>query len=161
MFGRIVAIGLLASALVFAQRGGGGGGRGGGGGDMGGGGMGFGGATNKLDRLAESLKLTKDQKKDIKQAMDDAQKEATPIKEQLSKSRLALAEAVAANKPKEEQDKASQAVGELETQMTSLELHTFAKMAAMLQDDQKKGNGLTSLFLLTNNAFQGKNWNEM
>jgi len=159
MFGKIVTIGLLTSVLVFAQRGGG---RGGGGGDMGGGGGGMGfGATNKLDRLAESLKLTKDQKKDIKQAMDDAQKEATPIKEQLSKSRLALAEAVAANKPKEEQDKASQVVGELETQMISLELHTFAKMAAMLQDEQKKGQGLTSLFLLTNNAFQGKNWNEM
>ena len=56
---------------------------------------------------------------------------------------------------------ASQAVGELETQMTSLELHTFAKMAAMLEDEQKKGQGLTSLFLLTNNAFRGKNWNEM
>ncbi|MEO8597749.1 MAG: hypothetical protein ABI759_30795 [Candidatus Solibacter sp.] len=159
MFGRIVTIGILASALVFAQRGGGGGGRGGGGGDMGPSGSFGGGAASKLDRLAETLKLDKDQKKDIKTAMDDAQKEALPVKEQLSKSRLAVAEAVAANKPKEDLDKACLAVGELETQMNTIELKTFAKMAGLLQDDQKKQNGVTLLFLMTKDAFLGKNWN--
>ena len=82
---------------------------------------------SRLDRLADTLKLNKDQKKDIKATMDDAQKEATPLHEQMNKSRLAIAEAVAAGKPKEEIEKAVMGEAELETQMTALELHAFAK----------------------------------
>ena len=98
MLARIITVGLLASTLVLAQRGGGGGGGRGGGGGGNAPSMGFGGAS-RLDRLAEALKLTKDQKKDIKATMDDAQKEATPLHEQMNKSRLAVAEAIAAAKP--------------------------------------------------------------
>ena len=85
----------------------------------GGGGMpsgGFGPAT-RLDRMSEALKLSKDQKKDVKAAMDDAQKEATPIHEQMTKSQLAIAEAIAAGKSKEEVDKAIHSEADLETQM--------------------------------------------
>src|SRR5450756_2244695 len=121
---RILLAGLLASTLVFAQRGGGGGGGRGGGGNVPN--MGFGGGT-RLDRMSETLKLSKDQKKDVKAAMDDAQKEATPIHDQITKSRMAIAEAIAAGKSQEEIDKAVHSEAELDTQMTSLELHTFAK----------------------------------
>ena len=69
MLARIFSVGLLASMLVFAQRGGGGGGRGG---NSTMSNMTFGGS--RLDRLGDALKLTKDQRKDIKAAMDDAQK---------------------------------------------------------------------------------------
>jgi len=87
----------------------------------------FGGSTTRLDRLTDTLKLNKDQKKDIKATLDDAQKEATPLHEQMNKSRLAIAEAVAAGKPKEEIEKAVMAEAEMETQMTALELNAFAK----------------------------------
>jgi len=157
MFTRILTIALLASTLVFAQRGGGGGGRGGGGGGMPSGG--FGGSTNRLDRLTETLKLNKDQKKDIKATMDDAQKEATPLHEQMNKSRLAIAEAVAAGKPKEEIEKAVYSEAELETQMIALELHAFAKSLSFLEDDQKKAGGTQMIYTMVRGAFLGKNWN--
>jgi hypothetical protein len=155
MLTRILLAGLLASTLVFAQRGGGGGGRGGGGMGMGGGG--FGPAT-RLDRLSETLKLSKDQKKDVKAAMDDAQKEATPIHEQMTKSHLAIAEAIAAGKSKEEVDKAIHSEADLETQMVSIELHTFAKVIAFLEADQKQ-RGVQYVFAMLHGAFNGKNWN--
>ena len=156
MLSRILLAGLLASTLVFAQRGGGGGGgsRGGGGGIPS---MGFGGGT-RLDRLTETLKLSKDQKKDVKAAMDEAQKEATPIQDQMNKSRLAIAEAIAAGKSKEEVDKAVLGEAELETQMTSLELHAFAKVVSSLEVDQKQ-RGIPIVFAMVKGAFLGKNWN--
>jgi uncharacterized membrane protein len=154
MLSRILLAGLLASTLVFAQRGGGGGGRGGGGGMPS---MGSGGGT-RLDHLTEALKLSKDQKKDVKAAMDEAQKEATPIQDQMNKSRLAIAEAIAAGKSKEEVDKAVLGEAELETQMTSLELHAFAKVVSSLEVDQKQ-RGVPIVFAMVKGAFLGKNWN--
>ena len=117
----------------------------------------FGGAT-RLDRLSESLKLSKEQKKDVKAAMDEAQKEATPIHDQMNQSRLAIAEAIAAGKSKDEVDKAIRSVAELETQMTSVELHAFAKVVSFLEVDQKQ-RGVPSIFAMVRGAFLGKNWN--
>ena len=154
MLTRILLAGLLASTLVFAQRGGGGGSRGGGESMPS---MGFGGST-RLDRMTEALKLTKDQKKDVKAAMDDAQREATPIHEQMSKKRLAIAEAIAAGKPQEEIDKAVLAEAELVTMMASLELHAFAKVVAFLEVEQKQ-RGVPIVFAMVKDAFLGKNWN--
>jgi hypothetical protein len=156
MLARVLAVGFLACALVSAQRGGGGGGRGGGGLVPSGG---FGGSMSRLDRLTDTLKLNKDQKKDIKAALDDAQKEATPLHEQMNKSRLGIAEAVAAGKPKEEIEKAVMGEAELETQMTALELHAFAKALSFLEDDQKKAGGTMMIFSMVRGAFLGKNWN--
>lgn len=154
MIARILSIGLMSAALVLAQRGGGGGGRGG---DMGAP-LSFA-STNRLDRLANSLKLNKEQKKNIKATMDDAQKEATPLHEQMNKSRLEIAGAIAAGKPKEELEKAVLGAAELETQMTSLEVHAFAKALGFLEDDQKKAGGTMMLYSMVNGAFLGKNWN--
>jgi Spy/CpxP family protein refolding chaperone len=150
MLSRILLAGLLASALAFAQRGGGS--RGGGGapyGDFGG---------TRLDRLTDALKLTKDQRRDIKAVMDDAQKEATPVHEQLLQSHLAIAEAIAAGQSQPEIDQAVRHHAELETQMVSIELHAFAKAVVFLEADQKQV-GLRMVFLMVRGAFNGKNWN--
>src|SRR5437016_5121482 len=70
---KLILTGLLATALGVAQRGGGGG-MGGGEGGTGGGGMGADGGmgnismpriTNRIDVIAQSLKLDKDQKKNV------------------------------------------------------------------------------------------------
>lgn len=153
MLTRILLAGLLASALAFAQRGGGGGSRGGGSNMpyMGSGGT-------RFDRISDALKLSKDQKRDFKAAMDDAQKEATPIHDQMTQGRLAIAEAIAAGKSKEEVDKAVQSQAELETQMDSIELHAFAKIVAVLEPDQKQ-RGIQMMFAMVHGAFNGKNWN--
>ena len=152
MLSRMLLAGLLASTLVFAQRGGGGGR----GGNSSMPNMSFGGS--RLDRLGDALKLTKDQRKDIKAAMDDAQKEATPIHEQLIKGHLAIAETIAAGKSQEEIDKAVHSQAELETQMTSIELHVFAKVVVLLEADQKQ-RGIRLVFDMVRGAFNGKNWN--
>ena len=154
MLNRILLAGLLASAMAFAQRGGGGGGGGRGGSNMPG--MAFGGT--RLDRMSDALKLSKDQKRDVKAAMDDAQKEATPIHEQMMEGRLAIAEAIAAGKSQEEIDKAVHAEADLDTQMTSIELHAFAKAVSVLEADQKQ-RGIPMIFAMVHGAFNGKNWN--
>ncbi|MCU1238133.1 MAG: hypothetical protein JWP63_6100 [Candidatus Solibacter sp.] len=151
MLRQLLLAGLLASTLAFAQRGGGGGGGRGGGGTMPN--VGFGTAA-PLDRVSDSLKLTKDQKKEFKAAMDDAQKEATPIHEQILKSRLAIAEAVAAGKNQEELIKAE---GVLEAQMTEIELRTFAKITSTLDEEQKPRARM--LFMMMPGIFARKNWN--
>jgi Spy/CpxP family protein refolding chaperone len=155
MLSRILLAGLLTAMLAFAQRGGGGGG-----GERGGDSimprMNF--TGTRLDRLSDALKLSKDQKKDIKAAMDEAQKEATPLHEQLIKSRLAIAEAIAAGKSQEEIAKAVHSEAELETQMASIELHAFAKVVVLLQGGQKQ-QGIRLVFEMVRGVFNGKNWN--
>jgi Spy/CpxP family protein refolding chaperone len=140
----------LTSTLVLAQRGGGGRG----GSNMPGGNSG----ETRMDRLTSALKLSKDQRKEIKAAMDDAQKEAAPVYEQLPKSHLAIAEAIAAGKSHEEIDQAVHHHAELQTQIASIELHAFAKAVVLLEPDQKQ-RGIPLVFAMVRGAFGGKNWN--
>jgi uncharacterized membrane protein len=150
MLSRILLAGLAASTLVFAQ--------------WGGGGRGASKMPNmspgetRMDRLTSALKLSKDQRKGIKAAMDDAQKEATPIYELLPKSHLAIAEAIAAGKSQEEVDKAVHRRAEMETQIASIELHAFAKAVVFLEPDQKQ-RGIPLVFAMVRGVFGGKNWN--
>jgi len=154
MLGRIVMVGLVGAVLMFAQRGGGGGGGGGRGGGMVP--PGSFGPINKLDRISDMLKLSKDQKKDLKQIFDDAQKEAVPVHEQISKARLAVGEAVAAGK-QDDVAKAVDAEATLEAQMTVLELKAFSKFATTLEPDQQQRAG--ALFQMMRGMFSNKNWN--
>ena len=108
--------------------------------------------------MSDALKLTKEQKKDVKEVMDEAQKEASPIHEQITKSHLAIGEAIAAGKAQEEIDKAVRSEAELETQLASIELHAFAKVVASLEVDQKQ-RGVPMVFAMVRGAFNGKNWN--
>src|SRR5690348_6821259 len=116
MFSRLLLTGILAATLVSAQRGGGGAGDIG---DFGAGGSGGGGGRGgsrggpdlpsvypskptRLDQMTQVLKLDKEQKKVVKSLMDEAQKEAAPVREQLMKSRLAIGEAVQGNSGEED-----------------------------------------------------------
>jgi Spy/CpxP family protein refolding chaperone len=153
MLRRILVIGFLASALVFAQRGGGGGG-GGRGGAMAP--QGSFGPVNKMDRITDMLKLTKEQKKELKQTFDEAQKEAAPLNDQIDKARLAVGEAAIAGKA-EEIAKATEAEGALQTQMLMIELNAFTKVTAALDPDQQQKAG--GLFMMMRGMFTNKNWN--
>jgi hypothetical protein len=154
MVRRILFIGLLAAAAAFAQRGGGGG-RGGNSG-MNIPSTGFG-PTNRLDRITELLKLDKDQKKALKQTFDDAQKDATPVHEQMAKARLAIGEAVAAGKSQDEIAKAVNAEAALESQITTIELKAFAKVVAELDPEQQQK--AVGLYTMMAGLFNNKNWN--
>ena len=109
-----------------------------------------------MARINDLLKLTKDQRKELKQTFDEAQKEATPIHEQMNKARLAVGEAVVAGKA-EDLTKATEAEGSLETQMMMIELKAFAKVAAALDPDQQPR--AAGLFLMMRGMFNNKNWN--
>ena len=114
------------------------------------------GPVNKLDRITDMLKLTKDQRKDLKQIFDDAQKEATPVHDQMSKARGVIGEAVVAAKP-EEVTKAVDAEAALESQMTMIELKAFVQFAGMLDTDQQQR--APALFMMMRGMFSNKNWN--
>ena len=144
-------VALFASTLVFAQRGGGG--------SRGGApvpDIGFSRGT-PFDRMSEMLKLSKDQKKSFKTAMDEAQKEATPVHEQILKSRESIAEAVAAGKSQDDLAAAVKGEGTLEAQMAEIEMRTYVKIREGLEEDQRAHAG--SLFIMLRGIFSKKNWN--
>jgi hypothetical protein len=153
MFKRLLFTGLLAATLIYAQRGGG---KGGGskGPDMPTGSF----TASRLDRISTMLTLNKDQKKDLKTTFDEAQKEATPLHDQLAKARLAVGEAITGGKTPDEIAKAGAAVAQLDAQMVEIEIKAFTKVAFGLEDDQKQRAG--QLFSMMRGLFAGKNWNE-
>jgi hypothetical protein len=155
MLTRLWVGGVLAAGLVMAQ------GRGGGG-DMGG----RGGMDNvpimtsrpsRFDQMAQTLKLNKDQKKTLRSTMDEAQKEASPIREQMLKNQLAIGDAVRGGKGAEELGSLVGAEAALETRMAAVELKAFAKIYNSLDKDQQ---GLTRpVFGMMRGIFDGRNWN--
>lgn len=161
MLTKLMITGLLASTLVFAQRGGGGGGGGGGMGGESMGGMGGGGGSmvrvNRMEMITDMLKLNKDQKKLVKTTLDEGQKDAAPVREQLLKGRKAIAEAVVSGS----QDSINTAVNNYaaaEAQMAAIELQAFAKIYPTLEKDQQQHGG--QFFAMMNGIFKSKNWNE-
>jgi len=95
MWTRLFIIGIALSTLAFGQ------GKKGGGGGGGNSPMMQPASTNRMDQFSQILKLDKDEKKAVKTIMDDAQKEATPVKDQMEKGRLTIAQAVAGGKQEE------------------------------------------------------------
>ena len=151
---KLAIVGILAVSIATAQRGGGGGG--GRGGRGGGEGMpAFQATKNHLEMISEELKLSKEQKKEVKSLMDEAQKEAVPLKDQLAKSRLQLAGAIEAGK-QDEIDKDIQSHSLLEAQMASVEMKAFAAIYKILDSDQR-GKSRT-VFLMMPGIFKAKSW---
>ena len=90
--------------------------------------------------------------------MDDGQKEAAPVKEQILKTRTALAEAVAAGKSPDEIKQAQAACAAAEAQMHKIELNAFAKIYQTLDKDQQAK--VRPVYAMMAGIFHGKNWNE-
>ncbi len=164
MWLRLLLTGVLAVGCAFAQRGGGGGGMGGDPGE--GGGMGGGlnipqapRVVNRIDLLAGELKLDKEQKKTVKNLLDEAQKQANPIHEQLVKSRIAVGEAIQGGKNQDEIKQLVSGQAALESQMVSIELATFTKIYNGLNPDQR--NLTRNLFQMMKGIFDNKNWNNV
>jgi len=154
---RILSTLLLAAGMLMAQRGGGGGG-----GRNNGGGMGQMpmARTEPLDQLAQLLRLSKDQKKDVKGIMDDAQKEAIPLREEMVKSREQIGAAIEGGKGQDEIDKAVKDFSAKEGQMATLEARAFNKIFAGLDSDQKANSqGLINALMYMHGIFKRKNWN--
>ncbi|HEY1339994.1 MAG TPA: hypothetical protein VGF59_20920 [Bryobacteraceae bacterium] len=152
---RILTLSISAALLVFpalAQRGGGGG-RGGNSPGMD---IQVPRVTSRLEQISNMFKLSKDQRKEVKEIFDDAQKEAVPVREEMTKERLAIGEAVAGGKAQEEVDKATQAYGVSAAHMTAIELKAFVQVVDKLDDDQKQR--AAGLYRMMPGMFHGKNW---
>jgi Heavy-metal resistance len=161
MFFKTIRMGMLAAGILtgalttqlFAQRGGGGGGR-----DSGPNipTTPLGGAT-RFERLSDVLKLNKEQKKDVRATLDDAQKQATPIHDRMMKGRQAIAEAVAGAKSQDEIDQLVSANAALDAQIAGIELKAFAAIYKGLDTDQQTRTA--AVFTMMKGLFNGKNWN--
>jgi hypothetical protein len=149
---KLLLIVLLAVGSGFAQ----GKRNSGGGSDMGGVPMMQ--SQSRLDRIEMALKLNHEQKKQVKSILDDGQKEAAPVRDQLVKSELDIGEAVAGGKSQDEIGKAVAGCGELLAQMAGIEMKAFAKIYQALDKDQQPNAG--SVFFMMQGIFKTKNWNE-
>lgn len=152
---RLAMATILAVTLASAQRGGGGG-RGGGG--EGGDTFGMMQAVSPFDRMGTMLALDKNQKKEMKPILDEAQKEAAPIRDQMLKCNLEIGEAIQAGKSQEEITKAEGAYAALEAQMAGIEMKAFAKLYRLLDKEQQAKSA--PVFVMMHGIFNGKNWNE-
>jgi hypothetical protein len=159
MTGRFLGVVLLLLATsALAQRGGGGGGRGGNG-------MGIGdgapsGPANRLEIFANMLKLSKDQKRDVKTILDDGQKEANPLRDQMVKSRDSIAAAVQEGKSADQVKPLIIAHAGLEGQMVEIEMKSFFGIAKTLEPDQR--SQLSNFFHVIKGLFQNpKGWNSL
>jgi Spy/CpxP family protein refolding chaperone len=117
----------LGVAPLVAQRGGGGGGAGGG--------MPL--PTTRLGMLAMALTLTDTQKKDVKKILDDEFKAAAPLRDGLTKSRLALGLAVQNQKPAAEVDEAAKQYAQQSSAMAQAETKALAKALKVLTEEQR------------------------
>ena len=157
MMTRFLAVGFLAAALAMtasAQRGGGG--RSSGMGDN----MQMGSPQrmNRMDMLEKTLSLNKDQRKDVKNIMDEAQKEAAPLREQMAKGRADVASAVESGKA-DSVDQAVKSYADLQTKMATIELKAFAQIFKLLDSDQQQKT--RDVFPMMGGVFSSKNWMEV
>ena len=148
---KLLLIGLLAVSIASGQRGGRGGG--------GGGGMNIpvGGPymKNHMEQMTDLLQLSKEQKKDIKTLMDDAQKEAAPLREQMLKGRAQIATAIQGGK-QDEIDGAVKSYSQIDAQMSAIEMKAFAGIYKALDAEQKQK--ARNVFMLMTGIFTRKNW---
>jgi predicted outer membrane protein len=155
MVNKLLVAGLMCASLALAQRSG----RGGGGDTS---------ATpqmmsvqTKFDTIAATLALSKDQKKAVKTILDEGAKEAAPVRDQISKSRIAVGEAILAKKSDDEIKQAAAGSSGFSAQLSEIELQTFAKIYASLDDTQKANRpGLSRVLGLMMGIYRNKNWNE-
>lgn len=156
---KLLAAGVLAAAVAFAQRSGGGGGEGP---SMNAGidreAM-TGHPNSRLDMVSQMLNLNRDQKKEIKTAMDEGQKAAMPVREEMANARLAIAEAVASGKTGDDLKPALDKYAAAEVRMHQIELTAFARIYKSLEKEQLAK--IQPFYAMMNGIFKGRNWNEM
>ncbi len=150
---RIVSTVLLAAGLLMAQRGG----NRNSADSMGDVGMS---RPEPLDQLAQMLKLNRDQKKDVKGIMDETQKEVTPLRENMTKSREQIGAAIEAGKGQSDIDQAVKSYADLEAQVSTVEAKAFSKIFSGLDADQKtNAQALVNSLMFLHEVFTRKNWN--
>jgi hypothetical protein len=157
MIKKLIVAGLLCASLVLAQ------GKGNRGGSKMGDNLGATpmGPANRFEDIANTLNLNRDQRKTARTILEDGAKEAAPLRDQLSKSRVGVGEAVTSSKGQDELKQIAKTSSDLAVQISQLEIKAFVKIFAVLDDTQKQDmRGLGRALSLMNEMYHIKNWNE-
>jgi hypothetical protein len=154
MFFRLLSVGILAATLASAQWSGGGGGHSS---NAKGGAVGMP-PLPRIYQIGDMLALDKDQRKQVMAILDEGQKEAAPVRDHLPAAQLAIAQAIQAGGSKDEIAKTVDAYAALDTEMTSIELRSFARIAQVLREDQKPR--MPGLYRMMRGLFNTRDWND-
>ena len=151
MIGALLVIAGVASSAAQGKGGGGGGATPQGNFDQG-----------RLGMIEQAFALKKEQTKQVKTLMDEASKSAIPVREQLAKTRAAIADAIHAKKPQTDIDAAVNAYAAQATAMTGIEMKAMARIIQSLEKEQRaNAAAVSSLFFLLRGAFLEKNWDDV
>ena len=113
----------------------------------------------RLERFADMLKLNKEQESGAKKIFDAAQKEASTVRDEIQKSRSAIAVAILTKKPQADVDQLVSTYGGLVSQMTAIELKAFGSLVDTLNPDQQKRVG--PVFQQMAGMFSNRDWNRV
>ncbi len=113
--------------------------------------------TSRLDIIEKMLALRKEQKKDVKLILDNAQKEAAPFRDRLIKEHLAIGDAIQAGKGEAEIHPLIDSHAASQLQMADVEFRAFAKIYQILDETQQSNS--PALFRMMKGIFLEKNWN--
>ena len=149
--------GALAAPTTAPQRGGGGGG-GGGGGDMS-----FSSTPSRFGILNAAFTFDKEQEKQVKATLDEAQRAAAPTRQALKTTRDALAAAIIGKASGPDLEQAIRAYAAPVAAMTSLEMKALADILRPLPPAQR-GNQTavqTAFFLMRGMFLDEKKWDKV
>jgi hypothetical protein len=115
--------------------------------------------TTRLGIFATLFTLTDDQKKQVKSLLDAEYKAAAPLRDQLTKSRLALGMAIQTKKSLSEVDAAAKAYADQTAALAQAESKALAKIMA-LASETARGNqtAMTWAVNMSRGIFAGKKW---
>ena len=117
---------------------------------------------SRLDTLDVDFKLTKDQKKAVKDILDAAHKSAAPVRDGLIKAHADIAAAIQANKTADV-DAAVQSYAEQSAAMAALEMKALADVMKALTEEQRGNKAAVSeAFFFMRGAFlDSKKWDDI
>jgi len=144
MFGKLLLTGIISLGCALAQMDAGPGAGGGrnsvgnmGGGDMGGGpGGGMPRRANKVEQIADKLKLNKEQKEDFAKILSAARERAMTVRTEMDKARADLAGAYIDGNP-DNIAKLTANYATVAAKMTAVEAEAFGKIYAELKPNQQ------------------------
>lgn len=100
-----------------------------------------------LELITLVLKLNDSQQQQLRADFDAALKQATPIADEMANSKDALFVAVRSGKSEDEVERLAEQQGKLTSRLLLLQAKTFAKLWALLDDQQK---GMADDFIYSN-----------
>ena len=91
-----------------------------------------------VERLAEDIGLNKDQRKQMKGVIDNAQSSSKPLQQELQDTRKEIKEDIKAQKNEAELDALHQKLGATYAKLAAVQSSAFADALKLLKDDQKE-----------------------